>query len=249
MCRARVRALRELNPGVAICGLFGGRTGYKRAALRAGGKRALALDHLYLSPRPGAWNWKNGDLTLTSWYRDVGHSFTFDTVHFIEWDLVLFDSCDRLYAHVEPGAVGLTAPTPIRTIAEDWAWVRGSRQAEWEQLLSFARQRWEYKDAPYGCIGIGPCFPRSFLERYSEVDAPDLGNDELRLPLFAQILGYPIVDTGFMQHWPSLGDDRLFNVGGQDIDHGSIAAELEKPSGRRAFHPVRRRDPLGGLAS
>ncbi|MGW3093116.1 hypothetical protein ACWDCC_06665 [Streptomyces sp. NPDC001102] len=246
VARARVRLLRRLNPGVPVYGLFGGAGGVRGAAFRLAGGPLLGLDALYTSRHSGAWNWKNGDLVLLDWYRDVGRRLSFDVLHLVEWDLLLADSLERIYAGVPPDAVGLTAWTPQSDVGDDWRWLGGREEAgEWRRLLTRARTDFGYDGTPYACLGIGPCFPRAFLDDYAAADPPDLGNDELRYPLFAQLLGYSVVDTGFRRGWHSPGEDRYFNATGQNISPGVVAAELASPEGRRAFHPVR--VPLRGL--
>ncbi|MFF4632744.1 hypothetical protein [Streptomyces griseorubiginosus] len=54
--------------------------------------------------------------------------------------------------------------------------------------------------------------PRAFLDDHAAADQPALGNDELRYPLFAQLLGYPVADTGFRHAWHCQADDPYFNV-------------------------------------
>jgi hypothetical protein len=241
ICRGRVALLRALNPGVPLCGLFGGEAGYRQAAFRLGGKSVLGLDSFYWSRQTGRWNWKNGDLALAAWYRDVGCRMHFDVAHLVEWDLVLLDSLERLYGRVPAGAVGLTALIPVSQIEHDWEWLQqpDDRQ-EWERLLAYARAIWGYDQVPHACVGVGPCFPRSFLARYAAIDPPEICHDELRLPLFAQALGFPIVDTGFRHRWRDRDEDRFFNAGALEIEPSTIMAELAEEDGRRAFHPVRR---------
>jgi hypothetical protein len=65
--------------------------------------------------------------------------------------------------------------------------------------------------------------------------------DALRFPLFAQILGVPIADTGFRRRWRDEDEDRFFNSPGRPIEPATITAELAKSDGRRAFRPVPRR--------
>jgi hypothetical protein len=239
-CRARVRLLRTFNPGVPICGLFGGTRGFNEAALRLGGKSVLGLDSFYRSRPGGWWNWNNGDLALAAWYRDVGCRMAFDVAYLIEWDLLLLDSLERLYASVPEGAVGLTAVTPISAIEHDWEWLQQpDGRRDWERLLSYARAAWAYDGVPHACWGGGACFPRSFLARYAAIEPPDLCQDQLRVPLFAQILGFPIAETGFRRRWHDRDEDRFFNLHGREVDLSVIGAELAKADGRRAFHPVR----------
>jgi hypothetical protein len=102
----------------------------------------------------------------------------------------------------------------------------------WASTVSF--------DRPELDIWVGgACFPKSFLARYAAIDPPDLCHDDLRLPLFAQILGYPVIDTGFRRRWDDQDEDRFFSLHAREIDLSTIGAELAKPDGRRVFHPVR----------
>jgi hypothetical protein len=150
------------------------------------------------------------------------------------------DSLERVYASVPEGALGLTAVAPLSVVDRDWEWLqRPDYRREWEELLSYARGAWAYEGVPHACWGTGQCFPRSFLAQYAQIDPPRLGHDELRVPLFAQILGFPIVDTGFRRHWWDRDEDRFFNLRGREIELSTISSELAKPEGRRAFHPVR----------
>ncbi|MFC8674091.1 hypothetical protein ACFUEN_15615 [Streptomyces griseorubiginosus] len=91
-----------------------------------------------------------------------------------------------------------------------------------------------------------PVFPGRFsTTTQPPTRPPALGNDELRYPLFVRLLGYPVADTGFRHAWHCPADDPYFNVlGDRNITRETIAAELAKPDGRRAFHPVR--PPLRG---
>jgi hypothetical protein len=241
VCRSRVALLRKLNPGVPIFGLFGGDAGFKRSALRFAGKRALHLDGLYSSRQSGAWNWKHGDLVVAGWYRDVGYRVDFDVAHLVEWDLVLLEPLERLYESVPDNAVGLTGLTPLSSVEHEWEWMQNAAdRRDWEQFLAYARSTWGYEDVPHACLGAGPCFPRAFLAEYLTLDQPTSCVDELRYPLLAQVLGFSIVDTGFCRQWFDHDEARLFNVGGAEIELSTIAGELAKPDGRRAFHPVRR---------
>lgn len=240
ICRERVRLLRRLNPGVRVVGLYGGAAGARGAAFRAGSRPILGLSAFWSSQRDDRWNWKNGDLALAAWYRTVGFRFDFDVAHLVEWDLVLAAPLAEVYGHVRPDALGLTTCTPLADIPAGWPWTsRPELRRETEELFRLACERWAHDGEQRACLGVGPCFPRQFLEDYADVGAPEVGHDELRLPLFADILGYPVVDNGFRRTWVNLGDDAYFNASGRAVDSADIAAELGRPDGRRAFHPVR----------
>jgi hypothetical protein len=230
--------LRRLNPGVPIHGIFGG----TRMASRLGGHALVGLDANHASRKTDRWNWQHGDLVLAEWYRRVGHEVPFDVLHLIEWDLLLLEPLDSLYARVPPQTVGLTALTPVSELEQEWTWLRRQESRhEWETLLDWARAQWGYDGVPQGCVAPGACFPRSFIEAYADVNPPSLCHDELRLPLFAQILGFPLADTGLRGAWNGSRDDEFFRFRDADVALSSIRAELAKPGGWRAFHPVRSR--------
>jgi hypothetical protein len=230
--------LRRLNTDVPIYGLYGGSRRVPGSALR----RLVGLDEIDVSSEPARWNWQHSDLAVAAWFRHIGHRLPFDVLYVVEWDLLLLAPLASLYSAVPEGSVGLTALTPISELEQEWTWLRREpNRREWEALLARARDEWSYDGTPYGCVAGGSCFPRSFLEAYAEIDPPVLCNDELRLPLFAQILGFPLADTRLRSPWRGEREHPLFHFQAADVPVEAIKAELAKPDGWRAFHPVRRR--------
>jgi hypothetical protein len=237
ICRTRVSLLRELNPDVPVYGLFGGKR-LPAAVLR----QLVGVDGLYVSRGSDRWNWKHGDLALAAWYRAEGTHLDFDVLHVVEWDLLLVAPLEALYASVPAGTVGLTALTPIAELEGEWTWLRKPEpRREWEALLAIAREKWDYDGEPYGCLAAGPCFPRAFLEAYAAIEPPALCNDELRVPLFAQILGFELANTHLRGPWRGEREHELFHLRAHEIELTTIRAELARPDGARAFHPVRRK--------
>lgn len=242
VCRAHVAHMRRLNPGVSIHGLYGGPGGHRGAAFRLAGRRVIGLDSLWFSPHAGAWNSRHSDIALTQWYREVGRDLDFDVLHFLEWDILLCAPLERFFAAVPEGAVALTAPTPISELDPEWEWLRTpERRRQYEQLLSDVRARFGYDQAPHACWGAGPVMPREFLERYAAVPPPEAcPHDELRMPLFVQALGFELVGTGLRTRFVDPAEDPFFNLNSVEIEPSTIDAELARPDGYRAFHPVRR---------
>jgi hypothetical protein len=240
VCRWRVDLLRRLNPGLPVHGLWGGEHGFKRAVFALAGKRFLNLDSLYLSPRSGRANWNQGDFLLAHWYRDEGWKLDFEVAYLVEWDLLFLDSLERIFAHVPHDSVGLTALTPISAIEKEWVWLqRPADRREWQQLMAHARSKWGYDAVPYACFGGGPVFPMDFLAKLGDIEIPPLSTEEVRFPLFAQIFGFELTDTRLRRTWADPEENRFFNFDSVEIDRRTIAAELAKADGRRAFHPVR----------
>ena len=238
VARSRVELLRKLNPGVPVYGLYGG----GRPLVSVLGRHIVGLDRTHRSRGSRQRNWQHGDFVLAEWYRRRGAALAFDVLHYVEWDLLLAAPLDSLYASVPADAVGLTALTPITELESEWTWLRRpENRREWEALLAHAREEWDYDNVPYGCVAGGAVFPRAFLDAYAAIDPPSLGNDELRLPLFAQILGFPLADTRLRGPWRGEREHAFFHFRAPEIELDTIRAELAKPDGARAFHPVRHR--------
>lgn len=237
VCLNRIHLLNKYNPGIEIYGLYGGE---KNASFYKN-KLKDHLEHFYSVNKPEGWNWKNSDLAVRMWFKEYGKTVEFDTLHLIEWDMLLLDSLGSIYKQVPQGGIALTGLRPLREVDDKWDWLlEEPSKGEWKRLLELARSKFGYNDIPYASMGPGPSFPRSFLEKYSEIEVPELAHDELRLPLFAQILGFKMFDTGFYKKWFNNEEKKFFNCKGREIKPEIIREELKKPNGRRVFHPYRK---------
>lgn len=238
VCANRLRLLRRFNPGVEVYGLFGGEEG---DLVRARGISSDSDGIWHLAGRDARWKWQNTDLCVREWHHKVGRHIAFDVVHVVQWDLLLFDSLENLFARIPPNALGLTGLTSIAAIADRWHWTLNEpHKTELIRLREFVAERHGAKPPDQACLGPGYSLPRAFLDRYAAIDVPELGHDELRLPLFARILGFPIADTGFYPLWFDVEGERLFNANSDEIEEAMIRSELMRPGGRRVFHPFRR---------
>jgi hypothetical protein len=238
VCRSRVRLLRAFNPGVPVHGLYGGDPEQYAAARDEVGPFLDSLSACDLED--GRWRWQHTDLVIRHWYQATGHAFAFDVLHVVQWDLLLFDSLTALYGHVPRGAVALTGITPLERIADTWHWTRVEpNRTESAELLRLARHSYAFRGVPKACLGPGVALPRAFLDRYAVVDVPQLGHDELRFPLFAELFGHALVDTGFYPQWFDPDAERLFNANGTELPLAEVREELVRPGGRRTFHPCR----------
>jgi len=238
ICRNKLELIQHYNPGVEIYGLFGGETkDLVRAKRMLGGK----LINIYQVPITDAvWKWQNGDLSLSDWYRNYGRTIDFDILYLIEWDLLQLGSFEELYKHVPANGIGLTGLTAMKRIPQ-WRWIsKEPWKAEWLELFHHVTKKYNYKGIPHGCLGPGNVFPRAFIEKYSEIDVPVLCHEEIRFPLFAQILGFKLYDNGFFRDWHNHGDDSFFSCANkQEIERSVMNCEMNKSNGRRVFHPCK----------
>jgi len=237
--KSRLELLRAFNPGIDILGLYGGEEGDFQNIAKA---LSQHLSHVYcISGKTAEWKWKHSDLATRLWYKDYGYHLSFDMLHIIEWDLLLFSSISQLYGRIPKSGVGFTAMTPLENVQSRWYWTsQEPHKSEWSKLLELVTHKFHYYQKPYASLGPGVCLPREFLEAYASIDIPELSNDELRLPLFAQILGFRLHDTGFYRKWFDKEEMKVFNCEDQEIKTSIIREELSKASGRRVFHPYKR---------
>ena len=240
VARNRLRLLRRHNPDVPIYGLYGGpaeECDSFRAALAAECTHLLAVEG-----KPAYWLWTNGDLASRYWFCKYGLNTDFEMLHVVEWDLLLLAGVAELYGHVPRNAVGITAPRPVTSVDGVWdPWLTEDEHRErWATLLDWAKRNYHHHAEPICCLGPGWCFPRAFLQSYVDVAVPEICHDELRVPLMAQVLGFPLHDTGICRAWMSPAEHKFFNCDGAEVRLDTVLRELRDPHGRRAFHPYRR---------
>jgi hypothetical protein len=239
LCRPRIELLRALNPGLEIFGLYGGPASSlsEARALRSAGLADVHHDLETASPRG---RWKDTDIAVAGWFRHVGRECEFERVHVVQWDLLFFASFDRAYPPLPKDAVALSGLVPLAEVADFWDWmVLPGLSDDSRRFLTQTRQRYGCSEEPLACVGPGYSLSRAFLDRFSDLDLDDLGHDELRLPLFAQILKMELVDTGFYPRWMDPDVEKGFNADAHEIDPDIVREELSRVGGRRVFHPCR----------
>jgi hypothetical protein len=237
VCRNRLDHLRRLNPGVPIFGLYGGESaGFAEA------RRSLSghLEHVWEIPATeAAWKWRHGDLSLLRWYRELGQQLSFDVLHLTEWDLLVLGTLDDVYGAAGSDGVALAGLTPLERIQSTWPWTsRPLGVSRWAQFRELVRERHGWQGPYLACQGPASVFSRAFLDRYSLEDPPDLVHEELRVPLYAQALGFPVTPLPDI-YWTINDpvDRQFFNCDKQAIEERVIRGELAKADGRRVFHP------------
>ena len=239
ICANRLELLHRFNPGTSIIGLWGGDSSRLQEA-----REALAphLEYIWNIPvESSEWKWQHADVSLLMWYRQEGRHLLFDMLHLVEWDLLLLSSLDRIYGKKGRNGVALTGLTPLECIQQNWYWTSAEPCAsEWRQLQQQVRERYGWHGPYFACQGPGNVFSKAFLERYAQEEVPELVHEELRIPLYAQALGFEV--TGLPRIYRVIKDPhemQFFNCEKLLIQESTIRRELRKPWGRRVFHPYR----------
>lgn len=241
----RIKLLKRFNPTIEIYGIYGG---YKKDFQKISKFLRNDMNHIYLlSGRSPKLKWLNGDLAVREWFKEIGKNIDFDIAHLIEWDLLLFDTLENIFGHIPKNALGLSA---LRSITDDpnWWWTtREPWKSFYHELIKRVKRKYGYNKKIMMALGAGTVYPRKFLLEYIEtkIETTDykgrsipLCNDEIRLPLFGQILGYKLVYTGIYNFRIEKDvEHKYFNAMKEEIELKTILAELKKKNGRRVFHP------------
>lgn len=234
ICLERLSMLKKYNPEIEIHGLFGGEktlfAEYEELT-----KDYIAFNFC-LENSDDRWKWLSSDLCTRIWFEKIGNTFEFDMLHIIEWDLLLFDSISNLYKYIPKDGMALTGLSSVSNLYGKWCWVS---IPEWTMLLNHVRLKYGYNKKPFGSLGPGTSIPRRFLENFSKFEVPAWCNDEVRFPLFGQLIGCKLYNNNFFHNWFDNNEKRFFNCDNIIVQRETIITELSKDTGRRVFHPYR----------
>ncbi len=251
LCLNRLHALKRLNPGTPIFGLYGGPPGDRPqfATLRD----ALDDDWAFAESRDPDWKWRHGDQMLSRWYESRGQSLAWARLVIAQWDLLTCAPLSRYFSGLAPDTVylpGLRALEPLRT---RWWWTRpGTPEGEdFEAFVTHMAEHHAYTGPFEACQFLAASLPRAFMAAYARLAPAEPGFLEYKLPAYARALGFTPVDLAPLRvTWP--GEPQpgrtVLTAAKRDIDDLDIAAELLHPRGTRIFHPVTQPMPVGRSA-
>ncbi|MBE7219402.1 MAG: hypothetical protein INR64_13085 [Caulobacteraceae bacterium] len=254
-CRARAEALRARNPGVALYGLYGGppeEAGAARAAM------AQVLDdlHVYAGPEDSYWKWIHGDQLIADWHARRGRHLPWRQLLVAQWDLLLAAPLSEIAAELRPDEAAFTGDRPLAEVATWWGWAGRGGEVQAAEMAAFRAllvERLAYSGPLWCCLFIAAVLPRAFLDAHQAAGAPAPGFLEYKLPTLARVFGTPVRALPQLAAWwrkdPATQGaplrERVLNATREPVDPAVIAAELARPGGRRAFHPVFELTPWG----
>lgn len=239
--RNHLELVKRFNPELKIYGMFGAFAEEEDVFSQFQKEFTGLAENVHDIKVPSKeWGWKNGDLAIRRWYQQVGHLFDFQRLYVIEWDLLLFGHLDKVYQHIPSDGLAMTGLTPLAEVEDKWQWTaREPYRREYLKLQKVTKKAFPSLGSTSASHGPGLALTKEFLEKYSAAEVVEFGNDELRLPMYAQGLGFKMYDTGFEKGWITKNEADLFNCFGQEIQWSAIETQLRISNGRRAFHPFR----------
>ncbi len=253
VCAQRLKALREINPKAKIYGLYGGPVSEAQQAKASLGSH---LEDLYVFPeeRSAAWKWRNGDQLIARWYKERGKDLDWETVFIMQWDMLPLAALGKLFSTLLPNQILLSGFRPVAEVESWWPWAGEKnpvKRKEYDSFKEFLRSRFGYEGPIFACLFVVVCFPRSFLQRYSDESIPETGFLEYKIPTLARVFGTPICSDHPYEPWWAANPQtrllpsrkKLLNGVGREVPTSVILRELSRPDGARLFHPVSRNIP------
>ncbi len=237
ICVNHLAHFKRVNPDVPIHGIYGGEPSDLEEASRA---LAPYLEEIWEIPvSSGEWKWKNGDLAIQLWFRSRGKDLEFDVVHTMDWDLLILGPLDEIFGDAGYQGVALTGVTPLERVGAKWYWTSVEPAAsEWVKLKEHLSVTKGWNGPYLACQGPASVLSREFIEAFSAEEVPEYGNEEVRMAIYAQALGFRVTPLSHIYREIQDPEEmKFFNCECIPIKAKTIRSELKKADGRRVFHP------------
>ncbi|MEM7202867.1 MAG: hypothetical protein AAF628_21595 [Planctomycetota bacterium] len=263
LCEDRLRHLRSHDPDTPIYVLFGGEPEDAPPFERRLGPYVNDF-WVFDEPKPylpdclpGAfrggqfWKYMYGDLLIAAWHRRRGVDLEWDTVVIVQWDMLLYGRIPELFSCLKKDQILLSGLRPVAEVADEWVWVAPQFEIDhtrYHRYLDHMRERYGYRGEPKCYVAIVSCLPRVFLDRFAEIERPELGFLEYRIPIYAEAFGVPFCTDHPFQAWWGTQPYSVWSTlraRPREIWAPTIFANVRRRDGARVFHPYWRRTPRG----
>jgi len=254
LCENRLQILRQHNPDTPIFGLFGGEVS-EAESFQIQLTPYLNDFYAFVETDDPQWKWQHGDLMISQWYRERGESLSWDTIFIAQWDMLVLKPVDELFKTLKQDEILLSGLRPVAEVENWWWWIKKGteRREQYEQFLNYLSSEKGYASEPLCCQFIVACLPKRFLDDYSNIDNPEPGFLEYKIPMYAQLFGIrTCTDHPFNPWWaddPSTRSvplqGRVLNADVEEVSLRSIWLHMLKKCPGAIFHPVTRKFPKG----
>jgi hypothetical protein len=188
VCLNHLDILRQLNPALAIYGMYGGPS----ANIADFCACTARMDDCYATGAPAdpQWRWRNGDLLLREWYQERGRFLPFDILVIVQWDVLLLAPLDTWFRGMRDNDVFFPSARPVEA-AGSWFWTSDpSEKPSYEEFRNYLRAECHYDGSPWCCEFVMACLPRMFFEHWLRIGRPAVGYIEYKLPTYAKMFGF-----------------------------------------------------------
>lgn len=236
ICEQTLQILNALNPDTPIHGLYGGddhlQTIPENVTQYFTSLWAIPLDDTN-------YKWKNGDLCVRWWFKNLGHRYDFEHVYLTEWDMIFLKPMSEVFPKLQPDC-NYASIFGDHTYAKkiDWYWIKQQFGEEVNDLLEHLEAKGtkiEFTELDFAIMG-GVIFCRKFLELFAQDPIPSYSNDEVRLSIYSKSFNIPLLNNGLYND-PA----NRFKADNYDSDVKSALEDLEyvRQHKGNVIHPVR----------
>ncbi len=234
----RIKLIKLIDPEIRLFGIFGGE--YSKFKEAEDYFSDYFENNYLIKVEDGKWKWLHADITYQMWYNDVGKGIDFDFVAVMEWDLLYMEKIENLFPNIKENEIHVSGLIPLKKISKCWFWANSENYKKYLVFKGQVEKLHHKVPSEYAILGPGLCMPKSFLNDLSRIKLVDAYiTDELKIPIWSQLLGYNLVSNNFYRNWFSFFEQKYFNANTINIDLKTIEKQLLKNNGRRAFHPFR----------
>lgn len=234
----RIKLIKLIDPEIRVYGVFGGE--YSKFNEAEEYFSDYFENNYLIRVEDGIWKWLHADITYQMWYNDVGKDIDFDFVAVMEWDLLYMEKIENLFPDIKENEIHVSGLIPLNKIFKCWFWTNLENYTKYLAFKNQIAKLYNKNPLEYAILGPGLCMPKSFLNDLCKLKLVDAYiTDELKIPIWSQILGYNLVSNNFYRNWFSFFEQQYFNANTISINLRTIKKQLSKSKGRRAFHPFR----------
>lgn len=232
VCLQNISLIKSINPEIKVDGLFGGEGCIKDIP----DDLKSSFDTLWVIPLDDPYyKWKNADLCIRWWYKELGHTLTFDHLIIWEWDLLGLKPFEQIYPELKPSCNYSTRFGDYAYAKEiDWYWISWTYAYDLECLEdTFNKKGYKFDLKPlnFGLMG-GTVLCREFLEKYAAEHVSSYSNDELRLSAYSQAYNIPFEDNGILRD-----KNNLLDADGKIFGEHELQEVIKKQG--QVIHPIR----------
>ncbi|MQY21000.1 hypothetical protein [Nocardia macrotermitis] len=242
VARERLRLIRHFDPDLRRYVLFSGDRAHADAAHAATAGLADGFWCFDDERRDRQWLWRHGDLVLKAWHRAVGKYLEFDHLYYHEYDLLVAASMRSAFAPAAESAVHVGALRELTPDIYDYChWTSGRERTNFHRFEERMHRRFGTARQKYVCIAPGMRLPKAFLDAYGDEEDIEFVNDEVRIPAYAEALGFTLTAHLMNPGFGDVGSElRYFNCGNDGHpDMSDVVDVLTSRTDRRWFHPVK----------
>jgi len=252
ICKNRLQMLKKNNPNSKIYGLYW--WPHKDKDLFENELKNYLDDFYEIKEQDSFQKWIHWDIYLVEWYINKWQYLSLESIVIAQWDLVAFQSFDRLFDGIKEDQIYLPHYGLIdKEFEDEWRWTSATKFENTknnnptkphmrQNYLSFKEiiyDKFWYKDLLPFCIFTVAVLPKVFFEKYQFIENKEVWFLEYKIPTYANLFEIELFqkDFGERAQTKEEASSMPINAFPIEIKKKYIQSQLKNPNGWRMFHP------------